>query len=109
MEKNKIDKINEKNIKLSVRKGGKYFLLGVNLGEVGHPARILYRKWKEINPNENFSRLVRKWIIVHFSQKPEYKGFKLMQLQYEKKILVDNINKISEELKNINEKIDQYQ
>jgi hypothetical protein len=79
-------------------KNKKYLTKTINLGEVGHPARILAEKYIEKFGKQEFSALCRKLIVIFLSDNPEFKDWKIKSLINERKELQAKIPEISDKL-----------
>ena len=76
----------------------KYGIKTINLGEAGHPARILADLYLKKHGNQEFSALIRKLIIIYLSDNPDFKDWKKQALMHERKELQSKIPEISDKL-----------
>lgn len=79
-------------------KNKKYLIKTVNLGEVGHPSRILAEMYLKKYGKNEFSSLIRKLIMLFLSEKPEFDNWKKETLIFERKELGKQISEISDKL-----------
>jgi len=79
-------------------KNKKYLIKSVNLGEAGHPARMLAEAYIKKYGKQEFSALCRRLILVFLSDKKEYDDWKKQALIFERKELQAQIPEISKKL-----------
>lgn len=79
-------------------KSKKYLIKTVNLGEVGHPARLLSEEYLKRYGKQEFSSLIRKLITIFLSNNPEFDNWKKMALLHERDELKKQIPEISDKL-----------
>lgn len=79
-------------------KNKKYLIKTVNLGEAGHPARILSDEYIKKYGKQEFSALIRKLIIIFLSDSPEFKNWKKVALIHQRKEIQAKIPEISKKL-----------
>jgi len=87
-------------------KNKRYLTKTINLGEAGHPARILAEKYLEKYGKQEFSALCRKLIVIFLSDKEEHKDWKIQALIHERKNLQSEIPEISKKLCDNAEKLE---
>ena len=68
----------------------------INLGKPGEPARELIEIYERQFGKNKISKLIRELIVCHLSPKKEFDGYKIKQLQEERKILMDQLKEQSE-------------
>lgn len=79
-------------------KNKKYLIKTVNLGEAGHPARILSDEYIKKYGKQEFSALIRKLLIIFLSDSPEFKNWKKIALIHQRKEIQSKIPELSKQL-----------
>ena len=84
----------------------KYDIRSINFGEVGNPARYIIKEYCEKYGKNELSRLIRKLVLIYFSDNPEYKKWKIYEIIYEKKKIGQNIAKLIKKRSEIHQELE---
>lgn len=83
----------------------KYLLRSINLGGIGHPARVLAEQFIKRKGKTKFSELVRKLIVIYLGNRPEHQDWKKEVLLYERRELGKNIAELCEKRRKIDDEL----
>lgn len=86
----------------------KYLIKPVNLGNAGEPARILAERYLKLYGQQEFSKLIRKLIVIYLSPSKQFRDYKKDVLVFERKELNKEQKEIFEKRKNNEKELEKF-
>ena len=91
------------------KKNKDYLRTTINLGGKNSPIRLYVEQFFKDYGKQAFSKYIRKLLLFQFTDDPLYNRHKIKMLRIEKKIIAEEMEKLSKRAEEINSEIKKYE